>query len=69
MQLGTHMAQVANIIPDHRIFYTRISYSAMLVAIGVGLTWRFAQALNRVDGFAAHLAIQLRDAEEKLKAG
>jgi signal transduction histidine kinase len=65
----THdMAQVANIIPDHRIFYTRISYSAMLVAIGVGLTWRFAQALNRVDGFAAHLAIQLRDAEEKLKA-
>jgi signal transduction histidine kinase len=65
----THdMAQVAGLIPDHRIFYTRISYSAMLVAIGVGLTWRFAQALNRVDGFAAHLAIQLRDAEEKLKA-
>jgi signal transduction histidine kinase len=65
----THdMAQVAGLIPDHRIFYTRISYSAMLVAIGVGLTWRFAQALNRVDGFAAHLAIQLREAEEKLKA-
>jgi signal transduction histidine kinase len=65
----THdMAQVAGLIPDHRIFYTRISYSAMLVAIGVGLTWRFAQALNRVDGFAAHLVIQLREAEEKLKA-
>jgi signal transduction histidine kinase len=65
----THdMAQVAGLIPDHRIFYTRISYSAMLVAIGVGLTWRFAQALNRVDGFAAHLAIQLHEAEEKLKA-
>ena len=30
--------------------------------------WRFARALNRVDGFAAHLAIQLRDAEEKLRA-
>ncbi len=65
----THdMLQVAGLIPDHRIFYTRISYSAMLVAIGVGLTWRFAQALNRVDGFAAHLVIQLREAEEKLKA-
>ena len=65
----THdMLQVADIIPDHRIFYTRISYSAMLVAIGVGLTWRFAQALNRVDGFAAHLATRLREAEEKLKA-
>jgi signal transduction histidine kinase len=65
----THdMLQVARLIPDHRIFYTRISYSAMLVAIGVGLTWRFAQALNRVDGFAAHLVIQLREAEEKLKA-
>jgi signal transduction histidine kinase len=65
----THdMAQVAGLIPDHRIFYTRISYSAMLVAIGIGLTWRFAQALNRVDGFAAHLAIQLHEAEEKLKA-
>jgi signal transduction histidine kinase len=65
----THdMLQVAGVIADHRIFYTRISYSAMLVAIGVGLTWRFAQALNRVDGFAAHLVIQLREAEEKLKA-
>jgi signal transduction histidine kinase len=65
----THdMLQVARLIPDHRIFYTRISYSAMLVAIGVSLTWRFAQALNRVDGFAAHLAIRLREAEEKLKA-
>jgi signal transduction histidine kinase len=65
----THdLLEVARIIPDHRVFYTRLSYSAMLVAIGAGLTWRFAQALNRVDGFAAHLAIQLRDAEEKLKA-
>jgi signal transduction histidine kinase len=40
----------------------------MLVAIGAGLTFRFARALNRVDGFAAHLVIQLRAAEEKLQA-
>jgi len=66
--LAHDMLEVAKIIPDHRIFYTRLSYSAMLVAIGAGLTFRFAQALNRVDGFAAHLAIQLRAAEEKLKA-
>src|SRR5258707_12091264 len=59
---------VLQIIPDHRVFFTRLSYSAMLVAIGAGLTWRFAGALNRVDGFAAHLAIRLREAEDKLKA-
>jgi hypothetical protein len=59
---------VVQIVPDRRIFFTGLSYSVMLVAIGAGLTWRFAQALNRVDGFAAHLAIQLREAEEKLKA-
>src|SRR5262249_14604715 len=62
------MLSVAQIIPDYRLFFTRLSYSAMLVAIGAGLTWRFASALNRVDGFAAHLAIKLREAEEKLKA-
>jgi signal transduction histidine kinase len=60
--------EVADFIPDDRVFFTRLSYSAILVAIGVGLTWRFARALNRVDGFAAHLVIQLREAEEKLKA-
>jgi signal transduction histidine kinase len=59
---------VLQILPDRRIFFARLSYSAMLVAIGAGLTWRFAQALNRVDGFAAHLVIQLREAEDKLKA-
>ena len=54
----THdVMEVAGFIPDYRIFFTRPSYSAMLVAIGAGLTWRFAHALNRVDGFAAHLAI------------
>jgi hypothetical protein len=62
------MLSVLQIIPDHRVFFTRLSYSAMLVAIGAGLTWRFAGALNRVDGFAAHLAIRLREAEDKLKA-
>jgi signal transduction histidine kinase len=62
------MLSVLQIIPDHRVFFTGLSYSAMLVAIGAGLTWRFARALNRVDGFAAHLVIQLREAEEKLKA-
>jgi signal transduction histidine kinase len=60
--------EVADFIPDDRVFFTRLSYSALLVAIGAGLTWRFAQALNRVDGFAARLVIQLREAEEKLKA-
>jgi signal transduction histidine kinase len=60
--------EVADVIPDDRVFFTRLSYSAMVVAIGAGLTWRFARALNRVDGFAAHLVIQLREAEEKLKA-
>jgi signal transduction histidine kinase len=62
------LLSAAQIIPDQRVFFTRLSYSAMLVAIGAGLTWRFASALNRVDGFAAHLAIRLREAEEKLKA-
>ncbi len=65
----THdVIEVAGLIPDDRVFFTRLSYSAMLVAIGAGLTFRFARALNRVDGFAAHLAIQLREAEDKLKA-
>jgi signal transduction histidine kinase len=62
------LLEVLQILPDRRIFFTRLSYSAMLVAIGAGLTWRFARALNRVDGFAAHLVIQLREAEERLKA-
>jgi signal transduction histidine kinase len=52
----------------NRIFTARLSYSAMLVAIGAGLTWRFARALNQVDGFAGRLVTQLREAEEKLKA-
>ena len=38
---------VLDFIPDDRIFFSRLSYSALLVAIGAGLTWRFARALNR----------------------
>jgi signal transduction histidine kinase len=56
------------ITPDRRIFVTRLSYSAMLVAIGAGLTWRFARALNQVDGFAGKMVILVGEAEDKLKA-
>jgi signal transduction histidine kinase len=40
----------------------------MLVAIGPGLTWRFARALNQVDSFAGQLVARVREAEERLKA-
>ncbi len=66
--LAHDVLSVAQILPDHRLFFSRLSYSVMLIAIGAGLTWRFARALNRVDGFAAHLVIRLREAEEKLRA-
>jgi signal transduction histidine kinase len=66
--LAHDLLEVLQILPDRRLFFTRLSYSVMLIAIGAGLTWRFARALNRVDGFAAHLVVQLREAEEKLKA-
>jgi signal transduction histidine kinase len=55
-------------IVNNRIFTARLSYSAILVAIGAGLTWRFARALNQVDGFAGRLVAQVREAEDKLKA-
>ena len=61
------LLSVFQIVPN-RIFTARLSYSAMLVAIGAGLTWRFARALNQVDGFAGRLVAQVREAEEKLKA-
>jgi len=66
--LAHDVLSVAQILPDRRLFFSRLSYSVMLIAIGAGLTWRFARALNRVDGFAAHLVIRLREAEEKLRA-
>ena len=61
------MLSVFEIVPN-RIFVTRLSYSAMLVAIGAGLTWRFARALNEVDSFAGQLVARVREAEERLKA-
>jgi signal transduction histidine kinase len=62
------LLSVLQIIPNDRIFVARLSYSAMLIAIGAGLTWRFARALNRVDSFAGRLVTQVRQAEDKLKA-
>lgn len=62
------MLSVFEIVTNQRIFVSRLSYSAMLVAIGAGLTWRFARALNQVDGFANQLVTRVREAEERLKA-
>lgn len=62
------MLSVFEIVTDERIFLSRLSYSAMLVAIGAGLTWRFARALNQVDSFADQLVTRVREAEERLKA-
>lgn len=61
------LLSVFQVVPN-RIFTARLSYSAMLVAIGAGLTWRFARALNQVDGFAGRLVARVAEAEEKLKA-
>ena len=62
------LLSVLQIAPGGRIFVARLSYSALLVAIGAGLTWRFARALNQVDSFAGRLITQVRQAEDKLKA-
>ncbi|MEK9279414.1 MULTISPECIES: ATP-binding protein [unclassified Bradyrhizobium] len=62
------MLSVFDIVSNERIFVSRLSYSAMLVAIGAGLTWRFARALNQVDNFAGQLVARVREAEERLKA-
>ena len=51
-----------------RILVSRLSYSALLVAIGIGLTWRFARALNEVDSFAGRMVTRVREAEDKLRA-
>lgn len=62
------LLSVFQLIPNRRILLARLSYSAMLVAIGAGLTWRYARALNQVDGFAASMVSLVREAEDKLKA-
>lgn len=59
---------VLDIAPDRRIFFSRLSYSAMVIAIGIGLTWRFARALNQVDSFAGAMVTLVREAEDKLRA-
>jgi signal transduction histidine kinase len=51
-----------------RIFVSRLSYSALVIAIGAGLTWRFVKALNEVDGFAHRTVTLLREAEARLRA-
>ena len=61
------LLSVLQLMPNRRILLARLSYSAMLVAIGAGLTWRFARALNQVDGFAASMVTLVREAEDKLK--
>ncbi|SEM91716.1 ATP-binding protein [Bradyrhizobium sp. OK095] len=62
------MLSAFEIVTNERTFVSRLSYSAMLVAIGPGLTWRFARALNQVDSFAGQLVARVREAEERLKA-
>ena len=57
-----------DLVVDRRILVSRLSYSALLVAIGIGLTWRFAKALNEVDSFAGRLVTLVREAEDKLRA-
>jgi signal transduction histidine kinase len=62
------LASVLQLTPNRRILLARLSYSAMLVAIGAALTWRFARALNQVDSFASSMVTLVREAEDKLKA-
>ncbi len=62
------MMIVLGVISDQRIFTSRLSYSALLVAIGAGLTWRYASALNEVDSFAGRMVALVQEAEEKLRA-
>ena len=57
-----------DIVVDRRIHVGRMSYSVLVVAIGVGLTWRFAKALNEVDSFASRMVTLVREAEDKLRA-
>lgn len=65
---GHDMLSLAGVLTDTRIFLARLSYSAFVVAIGAGLTWRFANALNAVDGFAERMRQRVREAETELEA-
>lgn len=62
------LLSVTNVLTDRRIFTSRLSYSALVITIGAGLTWRFARALNEVDGFATRMVGLVREAEDKLRA-
>lgn len=62
------LLSVTNVLTDRRIFTSRLSYSALVITIGAGLTWRFARALNEIDGFAARMVTLVREAEDKLRA-
>lgn len=62
------LLSVSNVLTDRRIFTSRLSYSALVITIGAGLTWRFARALNEVDGFATRMVALVREAEDKLRA-
>ena len=57
-----------DILVDSPILVSRLSYSALQVAIGIGLTWRFAKALNEVDSFAGRMVVTVQEAEDKLRA-
>jgi signal transduction histidine kinase len=57
-----------DVVVEGRILVSRLSYSALLVAIGTGLIGRFATALNEIDGFAGRLVTLVRETEEKLRA-
>ena len=64
----THdMLIVLGTMSEQRIFTSRLSYSALLVAIGAGLTWRYASALNEVDSFAGRMVALVHETEEKLR--
>lgn len=68
LSFGVHdLLFVQNIITTMPYFVGRLSYSALLVAIGIGLVWRFATALNEVDGFAGRMIALVNEAEEKLR--
>lgn len=62
------LLSVFGIAIERPILVSRLSYSALLVAIGIGLTWRFATALNEVDSFAGRMVTLVREAEDKLRA-
>ncbi|WP_250152636.1 sensor histidine kinase [Ancylobacter radicis] len=65
---GYDLLVATDILGHGRIFLSRLSYSFLLVAIGAGLTWRFAHALNEVDNFASRMVELVGEAEEKVRA-